>query len=326
MSPLPSLQNLIRGAVDYAGLFPPAGLPIDEVVANYATYLDSDERAMLGRLIIPAMKLAELEKAAGGLFPTTENKPPWRISALVPPIEQQSGVIDSQKFDTALAAIETFNKNHIRESAGRAVVDAIEVNTPSIAILNETMDRLPAAVNAFLEIPHKSDPGESLQSLAQSQNDKHVFAKIRTGGVTAELIPSTKEIARFIATCVRHGVGFKATAGLHHPIRGDYRLTYEEDSAAAMMHGFLNVFFAAVIAFEHKISDVRIEEMLSNTSPGRFVFTEETLAWDDLEVSADHVAEIRDRSVISFGSCSFMEPTRELQLLPDVSYESVFAG
>jgi hypothetical protein len=324
MPPTHSLLNLISGAVDYAGLFPPAGLPLREVVANYAAYLKSAERMMLGRLIVPAMKLTEFERESVGLFPTDESEHPWRISALVPSIETQTNESQTSAFEAAIAAIESFNEKNRTSSAVRAVVDAMEVNTPTMAILHQTLERLPQGINAFLEIPHRSDPDEKIRCLANAKSDHRVFAKIRTGGVTPEQIPSTTEVARFITTCARHGVGFKATAGLHHPLRGEYRLTYDKDSPSATMYGFLNVFFAAVIAFEHELADAQVEEILSITSPHRFVFEDGMLAWGDWQVAADRVAEIRDHQVISFGSCSFVEPTRELQLLPDDSCQSVF--
>lgn len=142
MPPTHALFNLIAGAVDYAGLFPPAGLPLQEVVQNYATYLESDQRAMLGRLIIPAMRLSEFEQEADGLLPANEDGQPWRISALVPPIETQTDVSKTSAFDTAIAAIESLNEKH-RASGGRAVVDAIEVNTPTVKIMHQTLDACP---------------------------------------------------------------------------------------------------------------------------------------------------------------------------------------
>src|SRR5438477_108730 len=67
-------------------------------------------------------------------------------------------------------------------------------------------------------------------------------AKIRTGGVTPEAFPKSAEIVRFVRTCLAANVPFKATAGLHHPIRCFHPLTYDADSPQGTMHGFLNLF------------------------------------------------------------------------------------
>jgi hypothetical protein len=75
------------------------------------------------------------------------------------------------------------------------------------------------------------------------------LAKLRTGGVTPESIPSPAEVAEFIWDCARAPVPFKATAGLHHPVRAEHRLTYAPDGPRAVMHGFVNVFLAAAAAW-----------------------------------------------------------------------------
>src|SRR5579862_9407675 len=45
------------------------------------------------------------------------------------------------------------------------------------------------------------------------------FAKIRTGGLKPEAIPPPVAVAAFIGACASRRLVFKATAGLHHPIR-----------------------------------------------------------------------------------------------------------
>jgi hypothetical protein len=56
----PSLRELLNGIIDYAGLFPPANLPLDEAVRNYARYRTEPESWMLARFVCPARRLAEL--------------------------------------------------------------------------------------------------------------------------------------------------------------------------------------------------------------------------------------------------------------------------
>src|SRR5437016_3577280 len=75
----PSLRALLAGIVDYAGLFPPARLPLEQAIRNYACYRIEPENWMLGRFICPAARLAELAPFHEELFQTG---PPFVFSAL----------------------------------------------------------------------------------------------------------------------------------------------------------------------------------------------------------------------------------------------------
>ena len=52
----------MNGLIDYAGLFPPAKLPLDEAIAEYIFHLKEDKKWMLGRFIIPITQLNDLEE------------------------------------------------------------------------------------------------------------------------------------------------------------------------------------------------------------------------------------------------------------------------
>ena len=59
-----SLDILLAQIVDYAGLFPPADLPMDQAVANYAAYRQDPGAWMLGRFVVPVARLDEFAQAA----------------------------------------------------------------------------------------------------------------------------------------------------------------------------------------------------------------------------------------------------------------------
>jgi hypothetical protein len=111
--------------------------------------------------------------------------------------------------------------------------------------------------------------------------------------------------------CKTQSVPFKATAGLHHPIRGEYRFTYEADSTKGTMYGFLNVFVAAALVAAGANEDTGIAA-LEETHASAFEFHDDYLQWRDNRISAEQLAAVRERSAISFGSCSFTEPIDEL--------------
>jgi hypothetical protein len=137
------------------------------------------------------------------------------------------------------------------------------------------------------------------------------FAKVRTGGVQAELIPPPEAVAAFINACAELRLPFKATAGLHHPVRAEYALTYEQGAPRAIMHGFLNVLLASAFAWQG-VRD--IEPILLETDPKAFSF-DELASWRDKSLKASEIIDARQNFIHSFGSCSFEEPVHELQSL-----------
>jgi hypothetical protein len=136
-------------------------------------------------------------------------------------------------------------------------------------------------------------------------------AKVRTGGVEPEAIPPVAELADFIRACAQRRLAFKATAGLHHPIRSEQPLTYAPDSPRAVTHGFLNVFIAACFAWHGRCD---IEPELGETDPSAFRF-DDRAHWRDWSLDAAEVADARANFAHGFGSCSFEEPVRDLQSL-----------
>ena len=97
---------------------------------------------------------------------------------------------------------------------------------------------------------------------------------------------------------------FKATAGLHHPVCGNYALTYEDGAPHARMFGFLNIFAAA--AFAHSRASERVLTEIDDEGDlqaFRFGHT----------VTARQVASARSSLGLAFGSCSFQEPVDGLR-------------
>jgi len=69
------------------------------------------------------------------------------------------------------------------------------------------------------------------------------FAKLRTGGLTPDAIPSAEAIADFLAE-QQHGACHSRRLPSASSIRSRHPLTYASDSPRAVMHGFVNVFAA----------------------------------------------------------------------------------
>ncbi len=295
-----AIKHLLHQIVDYAGLFPPAGLPLDQVVENYREYVGSETNWMLARLIVPASRLEEFATVYQKVIAGNAGGDPWQISALIPPVNAAE-----DGFAKAMQAIESFNAAH-----SYAVVDTVEGKLPSADLIDATCENLLPSLNAFLEVPWQ-DPNATLQALAKSGRDK-TFAKIRTGGVTEDLIPASERVANFICQCVASGIGLKATAGLHHPLRDQYALTYDEDADRGTMHGFMNVFLAICFARVQLWTPNQVAHLLETGDPESFKVEQDQISFQDQSLTAAEIQSVRDSFAISFGSCSFVEPVQDL--------------
>ena len=308
-------QALAQGLIDYAGLFPPAKLDVPTAVENYARYLRSERAPMLGRFICPAAKLGEVTKHAAMLMPGTfatsgyremaGDGEPWRISAIVPH-HSQTPIEDS------LEQIRAFNHHHEAEDAGLAVVDAIETPIKEVGEIDALLDVVPEQLAIAIEVPVLTAPGGDIRGSIAALAGTGAAAKIRCGGVTQDAFPSARQIAEFMVACRTAAVPFKATAGLHHAMPGEYRLTYDDNPPMGHMHGFVNVFTAAVLIGAKAIDADQATAILEDTDPTSFVLTADTVSWRDHTAPIATVAEQRSRFALSYGSCSFDAPTEEL--------------
>ncbi len=296
-----SIKALLNKLIDYAGLFPPAALPLPAVIKNYQKYVAGPNNWMLGRLIIPAARLPELVSVFDKLLPKGVGKNRWKISALIPEVDG-----DDNAFEKGLAAIAVFN-----ERSRHAHVDTVEGKIRRVEQIPATLEPIPVSLTAFFELPLDQCEGY-IESLAAPRADR-IFAKVRTGGVTAAMIPNVQQVSRFIACCAANNLGFKATAGLHHPVRADNRLSYDFDADRGIMHGFLNVFVAACFAKTCGWSAGQVVDVLECTDPDSFVFTDEAIDFGEHRLSLEQVRRTREDFAISFGSCSFTEPVAEIQ-------------
>ena len=285
-------RALLTGLVDYAGLFPPAGLGMEDAVAEYARQHSEPEAWMLGRFVIPAARFDELEPAIERHF-TAEAA--LSLTALVGPA-----------FTTHAAEVVAFNSRH----AGLARVLSVEFRAFSRAELVAALDTIPPGLIIYVELP-LDDAQDELLPIVKARGAR---AKVRTGGVVADVIPGVGPLAHFLEACALADVGFKATAGLHHAVRAEHPLTYETLAPRSTMHGFLNVFTAAALAHAG-MGRATLEKVLRETDPAAFRLRDEGLAWRDRRVPTEDIVRTRREFAISFGSCSFAEPVADLRAL-----------
>lgn len=142
------------------------------------------------------------------------------------------------------------------------------------------------------------------------------FAKVRTGGLIPDAIPSTEAMADFLREAAARRIPFKATAGMHHAIRSEHPLTYDLESPRAVVHGFVNVFVAAAAAFSWPdMKSSALAEILNETDPAAFRFEDDEMFWRGRGLGTIQIADARRDFAHSFGSCSFEEPVADLREL-----------
>jgi hypothetical protein len=156
------------------------------------------------------------------------------------------------------------------ESASLDGVEALEVRVPDAAAVREFPH---VEAELYFELPLATDCCKVIEAIGE----RHAFAKVRCGG---ETVPSVERLGAFIRTCQALGVPFKATAGLHHPVRRGGE------------HGFLNLLAAA--------ASNDVEAILESDDPDQL-----------LAVDAKRAREV----LRSIGSCSFWEPVEGLKAL-----------
>ena len=293
-----AIEALLRASIDYAGLFPPAGLDMDTAVANFARYRASPASWALGRFIVPVSRLSEFE-AAAQRHPTSGPGEPWLLGAL-------AGLDPGSD----LVQLRQFNLRHAASGARVFTADTFEVKATSNDAIEEIMRRAPADLQTYIEIPIDRDPSDLIATIGRLGGR----AKVRTGGVTPEAFPRTADLVGFIRGCILAAVPFKATAGLHHPLRAEYRLTYAPDSPRATMFGFLNLFLASAF-LRAGMTEVDAARLLEEGSPEAFRVDHGGISWRDYRLDLKSLSEARTVGMISFGSCSFTEPIADLQSL-----------
>jgi hypothetical protein len=308
-APTAAAAALFTTLVDDAALFPPQEAPMTDAVREHAAHRASPYGFLQGAFVVAARRVRELlavhREIAGSL----------RLSL----------VVDYADFDGSIAEV----ADALVEPSARDVsVAMVELRLPSAEIPTADLGRAcqealrawrseaePPAM--FLESARMMAARDEPQLLAHAVASLRegvampVGAKLRTGGVTSDAVPPSALVARFIAAMHHQDVPWKATAGLHHPVRGVY--------GGQMMHGFLNLLAATVGAQTGALTDEQLVDTLNETQPEAFRLTDAGFCWRSVAFDLAAMSAARRRALRSFGSCSFDEPVeglRDLGMLP----------
>lgn len=291
-----SVHAAFKSLVDYAGLFPPSALGMSAAVDEYATASEGAHAWMLGRFIVPFSRLDEMG----------DHRREFPLSVLVNvalPADADTGRW-VELAGEGLAAV-------ARERAAGARVEALEVAIPRPRWQRETFDAPLGQLGALLERENVRDlPAYAELSDAGAMNAAkraRLGVKLRCGGLEASAFPSVDAVAAFIGAATEHGLQFKATAGLHHPVR------HVDPATGFTMHGFLNLLAAAV--FAPRADEATLRAIVAEEDSAAFVFEDDSFAWRNLRCDIDELRAVRRSSFVAYGSCSFDEPVEDLTAL-----------
>lgn len=279
-----AIDNLLAGLIDYAGLYPPAALDMRSAVRNYLGYSRSKHSGVLGRFVVDLDRLPELCAVADDSISNL------RLSIL------------------ALPAASLPNLQHLLDE--ELPIESIEARTDHPPEIERIARLTPAGITTYFELPISNAESQTLDAIAATG----ARVKLRTGGLVAEAFPSSEAIANMLEALAHHRIPFKATAGLHHPIRSRHPFTYAPDSPVGTMHGFVNLFLAANLLYLGGTLD-EANQLLNEERSEAFSISPEAIAWRSFHWTATQLRTVRKEFAISFGSCSFEEPIHDLEAL-----------
>ncbi|PYK56746.1 MAG: hypothetical protein DME48_00180 [Verrucomicrobia bacterium] len=297
-----SLRVLLTHAIDYAGMFPPCSLGLEPALKNQAEYVQSSDAWMLGAFVLPIQQF----DATRQLLSQFDAQHPLRVAALGPKTARADAFLEA--LDDADAAIRSLSRHNV-DLISMSHLEMLMPDKVDVASLKEAKSIL-GDLPVFWEAPpDRAEQTIALLAEVNSDADSATFGyKLRTGGVTADAFPTSLQMAKALVTPATHQLPIKFTAGLHHPLR-QYR-----EEVQTKMHGFLNVFGAAVLAAEHRWDANQTAIMLEDENVGSFSFTDDFFAWREWRIDIKRL-QYRRRFVVSFGSCSFDEPREDLRRL-----------
>ena len=297
-------RAFLQRLIDDAGLFPPASLAVPAALAEDRRARTGPHAWMLGDFVVTAARLGELIAAV-----RATQTGPLGLSLIVE--AAAAGTAIDRALAEQDAAAETVAIRSIEVKA--PAVDDGEIRAAvSLLVADIDASRLPRGSAAYVELGFGDDwearVAATIDALAdaRARSPHDVAAKIRCGGIPQPLIPTPEQLAFALGTLRAREVPFKATAGLHHPIRHD------DGAPPAPVHGFFNVMGAAVLDWVLDLDDRTRARILGDRDASHFGLDDAAFAWCDLRAGGDEIAGARAAFARSFGSCSFTEPVDDL--------------
>jgi hypothetical protein len=269
---------LFSRLVDDASMFPPGDLPLSDAVPAHRDHRQAPYADLVGTFVCTDRQLANVARRA-----RETSTGPVRVSVVV--TGGAGGIEPVVKYgdrsdDVEVAGVEIRlrDEDDLSRNALRVV-----------RMCDSCMD----SESAFVETGMEGGWERALDVIA----DAGYAAKLRTGGLEADLFPGAAQVAEFIEACLDREVQFKCTAGLHNAVR------HTAPDTGFEHHGFLNVLLATRASLDGAPAD-EVAAVLENRDGADLA--RQAAALDELQAKG-----VR-RWFTSFGSCSVSEPVEDL--------------
>lgn len=299
-----SLRRLLQNPIDYAGLFPPASLSMQDALQEYGKAMDGEDEWIVNRFVCPVGRLTECQDVLKQAL-STDGEPAWIDLAVVgTPLTGAGMATESIQKDMAV----------VKSAFAFADISTFEIKVPLGAEFAGCLSVVKRAFNWFderdvevyIELPWGQGMTEAMAEAASVIDG--VGFKARTGGTEPEQFPDPRDFAAFIVEAARLEALNKYTAGLHQPVR------HYDSSTTSYHHGFLNAMVASILATIQDATTHEVEQILNIQEASEFLFTDQGIELQGKKISLKDIDEWW-LFFGGFGSCSYKEPIEGLKRL-----------
>jgi len=268
------------GLVDDAAVFPPGNAPLEQAVRDYQANLSAPFAGLVGPFVVSDGRLPELLEVlaaapaeplpvtvvVGGGAGSLEPAARWADG---------SSLLELRGLEIALRDLDDL------PGAARRTVAAADLG-------------LDVATSVELPLVGGLVGGHGWLAALDEVAAADLRLKWRTGGISADLFPSSRDLAAAIDAALDRELPFKATAGLHEGVR------HQDPETGFEHHGFLNVLLATRAALDGDDVVATLEQQDAAAVAARLG-----------ELGSELLVRTR-RWFTSFGCCNVLDPLEEL--------------
>lgn len=320
------LQELFGHSIDYAGLFPPASLTLEEAIKNYLEYAQSPLSIYLGNFVTVYRYIESLNEILENISDRmgnsdSENSISTDSIPLTVILSEDDAVStikdllctevihDSIKLCSfELKLSETLCNDSDLEDLLKQIVEVMQAaGLPDIRIYFEVLQTGDAGKDDLAFSILASNVARFKSKVTSTDGDHLMGLKCRFANAEAKKVPGIDLVCAMLITAMQAGLPLKATQGLHH------LLSNKKGDPRHCRFGYLSLFVACGLLCGSDITKDDLETLLAEENVENFKIRGSSISWRNYRLTIQEIREARRRFLSAFGSCSFTEPLNELK-------------